>query len=260
MVTTIDGYTIELITASRPLTSTDISLLNSQCVESNPNAVLRYSPNSYYNCHSYAWYQTSNSNPYWIIDVDTYVKGVHKKVHTDTTSEVGDIVVYHNSSGEKTHSAIIVSISSSGVITCESKWGMCGVYRHAINDVPELYYEGYTEPKYKIYKTYKSHYYSLKDVSSTAHTQICNFCSYTITSAHTYLTSSYNSSTHTRVCKVCDHTITESHTPNSAGTLCTGCSFTGPFSSIIQKLPEDTELQTLLPEPPSLCCDDHAVH
>ena len=103
-------------------------------------------------------------------------------------------------------------------------------------------------------------YHSLKDVSSTAHTQICNFCSYTITSAHTYLTSSYNSSTHTRVCKVCDHTITESHTPNSAGTLCTGCSFTGPFSSIIQKLPEDTELQTLLPETPSLCCDDHAAH
>lgn len=207
----LTAISIELITTEDKLEEVDISYLNNSGASSNPNAVRIYPPNLLYNCHSYAWYQTSTSNKYWINDVDLYVKDSHKIVHSKFSAKVGDIVVYHRKDGTRTHSAKIVSITPTGEIMCESKWGVSGIYHHEIGDVPRSYYEGYNDAQYIIYKVYTSHSYSLTAIDDKSHTRVCNFCSYTITSPHSYSVSSYNAHTHTLQCTICKRTVTESH-------------------------------------------------
>lgn len=91
-----------------------------------------------YNCHSYAWYSTSTSNPYWIgfyIVPDMYMTDGSYIQTTSNSLATGTKMWYNN--GE--HSAIFrnyMTILGSVTMAAESKWGMCGLYSHPYNHCP----------------------------------------------------------------------------------------------------------------------------
>lgn len=105
-----------------------------------PNAVRIAPINSSYNCHSYAWHSTSQSNIYWLKYVYEYIEdGSYNQITPPLYG--GEKILYKKTGGflwenEHVHSAIYMDSASS---TCYSKWGQLGVYRHGIYYNP--YYE-----------------------------------------------------------------------------------------------------------------------
>lgn len=101
-----------------------------------------------YNCHSYAWYSTSSTNPYWISDPSIYMTdGSYKNKYSGGVSTATNLCyislndkVYY---GAGTHSAIFIGSPSNGApIATEkvrSKWGMLGVFEHTVTNVPSGY-------------------------------------------------------------------------------------------------------------------------
>lgn len=116
-------------TAEKNAIANDISL-------DFPNAKLISSATVKYNCHSYAWYQQSTSNPYWINDApDIYIDDGSYKLSTDLRPRVG-YKAYYNS-GE--HSGVVQKIEvvdGSQVFFIQSKWGEAGLYLHYPYDTP----------------------------------------------------------------------------------------------------------------------------
>lgn len=101
-----------------------------------------------YNCHSYAWYSQSTSNPVWMSYPTAYMTdGSYRKVYSggiSTTAgtagvRVGDIIYY----GSNSHSAVVTSIGSSSTslanIICKSKWGTEALVSHKLGTVPGSY-------------------------------------------------------------------------------------------------------------------------
>lgn len=212
----LSGSWIYLYTADRDYTYAIHESLEQDLLDEYPSLTTIADGCAYYNCHSYAWYDASTSNPYWLKDPYYYVRDSHHSSRTYDTATVGDIVVYTNAAGDYTHSAIITNISTNWlgqrVITCQSKWGQTCIFEHKINYVHESYYEGLTEPEYQIIHR---------------------------ATGHTYTTFvSYNASGHTRKCKHCSATITESHTINSLGKCVCGYSGPGALNSLP---PEDDQ-------------------
>ena len=127
------------------------------------DATLVKSSSYYYNCHSFTWYfggtttGLTNAKAFWLNSsaVDKFARhdcyyqvGLNDNTTCDqlvlasnrALLQVGDIVVYRNgdassSIDQYSHSAVIVSISSSGVYV-NSKWGVYGVYRHKAEKCP----------------------------------------------------------------------------------------------------------------------------
>lgn len=95
-----------------------------------------------YNCHSYAWYSTSSSNPYWMNDPSAYI--------TDGSYEEGYAVrnarVTYSQGNSIIHSGIVsTAASSSGTANdavIKSKWGVAGLVSHDLLDCP------YYDPEY----------------------------------------------------------------------------------------------------------------
>ena len=104
-------------------------------------------PTVKYNCHSYAWYQQSTSNPYWLNYPDKFITdGSYTKV-SKLEVEIGGRMVYYDTIfdtyGTPTHSAIITGIvdrvHSVREFTVKSKWGMLGLYEHSWINCPYYY-------------------------------------------------------------------------------------------------------------------------
>lgn len=90
--------------------------------------------NPAYNCHSYAWYSQSTSNRYWINDPTRYMTDGS---YSEGTVSVGSKVFYDSDDSSWWHSAVVSSLPTSGNPTVVvSKWGMCALYSHNINDCP----------------------------------------------------------------------------------------------------------------------------
>lgn len=98
---------------------------NGDGVEDNPGTNL-------YNCHSYAWYSQSSSNPFWMENPSAYMDGDCYKKTTLSKLMAGDRV-YWNDSNLGTHSAIVYYVGSDTVYVV-SKFGASKVFLHAIND------------------------------------------------------------------------------------------------------------------------------
>lgn len=84
-----------------------------------------------YNCHSYAWYRTDNSNSIWIAPGDlgngTYEEQDDMFIPSAATLienniRTTDIVVYYDHFGKILHSAVIVEIDGDNIVV-QSKWG-----------------------------------------------------------------------------------------------------------------------------------------
>lgn len=88
-----------------------------------------------YNCHSYAWYNKSASNKYWM----PYPWNAQKIGYMNDGSwtqlsypKVDGRIFYYENGNE--HSGVIWSVGT--YVMVESKWGTCGVYYHSYEDCP----------------------------------------------------------------------------------------------------------------------------
>lgn len=143
-----------------------------------------------YNCHSYAWYRTDNSNSIWIApgkiknlpyekEDDMIIPRTATLIENDDRTT--DIVVYYNHLGKILHSAVIVEIDGDNIIV-QSKWGKAGVYRHAVDTVPREYIgaDGVLR-----YETYRYHQYTMRTTTDLGHSSgkhhykhanVCSIC------------------------------------------------------------------------------------
>lgn len=88
-----------------------------------------------YNCHSYAWYNSSSQwNHYWMNYPTTYMSdGSYKKI-PDIDQCINRDIIYYGTSGEE-HSGVLLS-KPSGEFYVLSKWGKGPLVLHEINDCP----------------------------------------------------------------------------------------------------------------------------
>lgn len=95
-----------------------------------PKATFLSSSTIKYNCHSYAWYNSSPYNQYWMDTPSAYMNdGSYLGMCAENPSN-GWKVYYPNGN----HSAVSV-----GNKTVRSKWGMAPLFQHAINYGPSSY-------------------------------------------------------------------------------------------------------------------------
>lgn len=113
------------------------------------NPISGSGPTVKYNCHSYAWYNQSNPN-YWMDNSKVSTARTGYATASLTSILVGGRMVY----GASEHSAIVTSIypppGTQGpiMLTLKSKWGMAGLYQHAMNNCPY-----YPASSYSYYNT-----------------------------------------------------------------------------------------------------------
>lgn len=92
-------------------------------------------PSVKYNCHSYAWYPQSTSNPYWINSPPSiYITDGSYNRYTGTPRS-GMKAWYNN--GE--HSGVSIGAKLENNVQVHyvrSKWGEAGLYEHPYTDCP----------------------------------------------------------------------------------------------------------------------------
>lgn len=186
---TTGGKSIPLYSADREYTTAEKNSLKnamaSYMSENNITASLISPASAKYNCHSFAWYDTSYSNPYWIDSPDI------RSIFSDSTCTrissssvaVNDIIVYYNSNfTEALHSGVVHSITN-GTVKIKSKWGPYGVYLHTRANVPDDYKDKDDHQLYTRY--YRYHYYTRKYTGENYHSgskhyyqfaDVCNLC------------------------------------------------------------------------------------
>ncbi|MBE6609220.1 MAG: hypothetical protein E7634_00975 [Ruminococcaceae bacterium] len=135
IIETVIETEVILSTPERELTDDEIELYELM-LDDGGNTKLA-EPTANYNCHSFAWYDNSYSNPYWLFDIEPYL-GMCTQIYNMGAVQSGDIVVYYDSDGDYYHSGIVHSVSSSGNLMIRSKWGPLGVYEHSFNNLRTL--------------------------------------------------------------------------------------------------------------------------
>ncbi len=173
-IRTANNNAVSVYQPTREMTAAEISEANTLLAMSGNTRIAE--PTAYYNCHSYAWYLYSSDNPYWIVEIDNFLDD--DACSQVTTIQEKDIIVYYNKDKEPKHSGVVYSVSSSGTPTIQSKWGMGGVYRHAVSNVPSDYKaNGQVSVKYFRYHDYTNKYTGNNYHSGTRHYyQYADFC------------------------------------------------------------------------------------
>ncbi|WP_161846922.1 hypothetical protein [Pseudoflavonifractor sp. 524-17] len=126
------------------LTEAEINDINALVLEKYSLSPLRQ-PTNKYNCHSYAWYNTSSANKWWIDYPNDFINDPYC-TRNISAPVAGNRAVYRIlANGNFVHSAIVQSVSNAGgtsspnAITVVSKWGKWGLYSHTLFNVPESY-------------------------------------------------------------------------------------------------------------------------
>lgn len=139
-VYTPNNTQVSVIAFSEDLSTTDIEYLNVNFDNLFLNATRLSTSTRYYNCHSYAWYKSMTTNPYWMNDPSAYY--TDESYYEVSQPQAGDIICYYDSSNSILHSGAIISIDSTinglSSIIEESKWGSCGLYRHRADYCPYM--------------------------------------------------------------------------------------------------------------------------
>lgn len=182
-ITTASGLSVEVCRPERELTSSEISNFNS-AYDYVQNTRLS-SPSAYYNCHSYAWYRFSFSNPYWIDSISQFLRDSSCTYISSASVQTRDIIVYFDANGTPIHSGVVYSANSGNIIIC-SKWGQAGAYLHSITNVPNDYQ---SSPGYVSYVYYRYHHYSNQYTGQNYHSDISHYYQYADT------------------CKICNYAI-----------------------------------------------------
>lgn len=182
-ITTANGLNVEVCVPERELTASEISYFNSN-FNFNGNTRLN-APTARYNCHSYAWYRYSTSNPYWIMDIPQFLNDRSCTRISLASAQAKDIIVYYYADGTPQHSGVVYSVDSGNLTIC-SKWGQAGVYRHSVNNAP---YETFPGSGQIVYALFRYHDYSYHQYTGN---------SYHSGSSHFYQ--------YADTCKICSHT------------------------------------------------------
>ena len=135
IVYTPKGSPVSVTKYSGELTAVQKAQINAQMASAFPKATRVAEPTIKYNCHSYAWYQQSTSNPYWMVNPNAYMTDGSYIVASGTKPRVGFRAFYYNGD----HSAVVHSIkvvSGAQTIYYRSKWGSAGVYEHTVSHAP----------------------------------------------------------------------------------------------------------------------------
>lgn len=97
-----------------------------------------------YNCHSYAWYNTSAGNLYWMNYANAYMSdgSYFRRSGGITGNRINDKIYYGTSNN--LHSGIVYARTMGGNAYVISKWGQLGLIRHYYSNCP--YYGGTSTP------------------------------------------------------------------------------------------------------------------
>lgn len=97
-----------------------------------------------YNCHSYAWYNTSSSNLYWMNSAYAYMSdgSYIRRSGGITGNRINDKIYY--GATNYLHSGIVYARSMGGNAYVQSKWGSMGLVKHYYSNCP--YYSGSSTP------------------------------------------------------------------------------------------------------------------
>ena len=128
-VYTPNGTNVPVRSPYRSLTASEKSYLNNKYATAYPLATRIGAPTASVNCHSFAWYQISYSNGYWMPNPIYYIND-NSYVSFSGSPYYGIRVLYRDSSGYISHSAVCTGSYSAGAYVVDSKWGMAGTYEH----------------------------------------------------------------------------------------------------------------------------------
>lgn len=140
-VYTPNGTAVPVLRRGEELTSDEKAYMAQQVREAFPSASILGPATTNYNCHSYAWFSQSTSNPYWMDfpyyywqDGSYYQNG---SINV-STPPINTRTVYHWPTLQSAHSAIAMYSSGNRYV---SKWGDTPLVRHSAYDNP-YYYSG----------------------------------------------------------------------------------------------------------------------
>lgn len=139
-VTTPNGTRVQVLELPEELNDIQKDTIAKQFKASYPNAVLLSPATSVYNCHTYAWYNQSTNNTYWMSDPSAYWKDGS---YSSTTNPSLNDKIYYSARGEE-HTGVIterlagppIGGDMASLLTVTSKWGKGGLYRHKAKDCP----------------------------------------------------------------------------------------------------------------------------
>lgn len=134
-VKTPKGSKVSVI--KRTFNATEAASAYNYTVQYYPKAKIVAGATTGYNCHSYAWYKQSTSNPYWMNNPGKYMTdGSYKKVGTKPTAKKQKVCyIQYPLTTPYVHSGIVYSISGS-TIKIKSKWGAGPLVIHNVNYSP----------------------------------------------------------------------------------------------------------------------------
>ena len=187
-INTTSGNSITTFYAQSQLSTSQINSFYNNYYGQSGYSDLTYvsSATSYYNCHAYAWYNTSPGIK-WINNNITYngttYYGVERFIYddhstylgsSDSSVQINDIIVYWVN-GKAAHSGIVVGTNP---IRIRSKWGQGCVWTHNKNTVPPAYKDsGIVNATY--YRYSRSHSYQYVDYGNDYyHKHQCSVCGY----------------------------------------------------------------------------------
>ena len=217
-VYTPNGSAVEAKIDKRTMSERDKANCNKKGDDKVPQATRIADSTNRYNCHSYAWYQQSTDNPYWIDDPSAYyTDGSYIQV---STPHINDRICYFNKSGENIHSGIIIDAYSgysngicgnSDLVKVISKWGTWGLYEHRGDQCPYSPSYGGDAVTVKYYHRH-DYSYSYTYASDSQHFINC-ICGESITESHNFVVqkTGYTADLHTVKCSECGAIESVSH-------------------------------------------------
>ncbi len=175
-IETVSGRQVSVCTADREWTEAEINreIANGEIFGNT----LISNPSTIYNCHSYAWYLYSTSNPYWINDISQFLLDDVCVEMDKSAVQIKDIIVYYGANDKILHSGVVCGFDASGNILIQSKWGQGAVYKHTVDKVPDVYkYNNKPNVKYYRYHGYANRYTGSEYHSGSYHYyQYADFC------------------------------------------------------------------------------------
>lgn len=235
-VLTPNGTSVIVSKRDKELSSERIKEIDNEVENKYPEVIKLRNATKKYNCHSYAWYSTSENNVYWMDDPTAY--------YTDfsydevTTPRSGDIICYFDDYGSPSyfyddnnlHSGIVISYNPSiesnnicGIankVVVESKWGEYGLYRHNGDCCPYVSTYNGRADYVKFYRrhthSFSNHYCSICNkytethdyhspytwINDTEHKATCG-CGKTTNQGHAISSGAFNSGSKYATCLLC---------------------------------------------------------
>ena len=222
-INTPSGFSVSALLCTSDFSNEEIATMNAEVASVYPDAIYHRSATGRYNCHSYAWYDSSSTNSYWLNYPSTLKSDCY---HSTSTCSAGDILVYYYN-GTEQHSAVILSTDGTlaGTVLL-SKWGSYGLYEHAATNCP-YYLPNYSDFSLFAYTPCIHDLYT-SPLNSSSHRVDCSDCLYYIASVpHTITYSPVNQYQHRRLCTDCAYSQLESHSINPMTGRCYQCGFKG---------------------------------